>query len=152
MVPFEASCVYCEKEMCSPENAYKLRVTPPKNFGCRFFLWKETRLRQLMSSLGAPSAGPSTPPSYSSGPSTPPSYSSGPSTPPNYSPGSLRNAECSNCKHLRGKIISNEMEKLDWSSFSWSKNAYDLVAYERHVTDTSITGRQWVINMVPEVM
>ncbi|GKD25743.1 hypothetical protein Tco_1231957 [Tanacetum coccineum] len=57
-----------------------------------------------MSSPGAPSAGPSTPPSYSSGPSTPPSYSSGPSTPPNYSPGSSRNAECSNCKHLRGKI------------------------------------------------
>nr|GEV72032.1 hypothetical protein [Tanacetum cinerariifolium] len=37
-------------------------------------------------------------------PSTPPSYSSGPSTPPNYSSGSSRNAECSNCKHLRGKI------------------------------------------------
>ncbi|GJW59927.1 hypothetical protein Tco_0109262, partial [Tanacetum coccineum] len=82
------------------------------------FLWKETRLRELMSSLGAPStpsstghstppsysSGPSTPPSYSSGPSTPPSYSSGPSTPTNYSLGSSRNAECSNCKHLRGKI------------------------------------------------
>ncbi|GJZ47226.1 ribonuclease H-like domain-containing protein [Tanacetum coccineum] len=38
------------------------------------------------------------------GPSTPPSYSSGPSTPTNYSLGSSRNAECSNCKHLRGKI------------------------------------------------
>nr|GEX50466.1 valine N-monooxygenase 1-like [Tanacetum cinerariifolium] len=57
-----------------------------------------------MSSPGAPSAGPLTHPSYSSGPSTPPSYSSGPSTPPNYSPGSSRNAECSNCKHLSGKI------------------------------------------------
>ncbi|GKB12609.1 hypothetical protein Tco_0846532, partial [Tanacetum coccineum] len=67
---------------------------PSKHFRCGFFLWKETRLRQLMSSPGTPSAGPSTPPSYSSGPSTPPSYSSGPS----------RNAECSNCKHLRGKI------------------------------------------------
>nr|GEZ11725.1 hypothetical protein [Tanacetum cinerariifolium] len=92
-----------------------------------------------MSSPGAPSAGPSTPPSYSSGPSTPPSYSSGPSTPPNYSSGSSRNAECSNCKHLRRKIsvlkatmnihmhpeqhtvnsaalvheVLNEMEKLD---------------------------------------
>ncbi|GJU08550.1 hypothetical protein Tco_1124980 [Tanacetum coccineum] len=92
-----------------------------------------------MSSPEAPSAGPSTPPSYSSGPSTPPSYSSRPSTPPNYSPGSLKNAECSNCKHLRGKIsvlkvtldmhmhpeqhtvnsaallqkVLNEMEKLD---------------------------------------
>ncbi|GKD98617.1 hypothetical protein Tco_1382514, partial [Tanacetum coccineum] len=82
---------------------------------------------------------PSTPPSYSLGPSTPPSYSSGPSTPPNYSSGSSGNAECSNCKHLRGKIsvlkatldmhmhldqhivnsaallheVLNEMEKLD---------------------------------------
>nr|GEV28377.1 hypothetical protein [Tanacetum cinerariifolium] len=51
------------------------------------FLWKETCLRQLTSSLRAPSARPSTPPSYSSGPSTPPSYSSGPSTPPSYSSG-----------------------------------------------------------------
>nr|GEV55678.1 hypothetical protein [Tanacetum cinerariifolium] len=64
----------------------------------------ETQLRQLISSPGAPSAGPSTPPSYSSGPSTPPSYSLGTSTPPNYSSGSSRNAECSNCKHLLGKI------------------------------------------------
>nr|GEV87127.1 hypothetical protein [Tanacetum cinerariifolium] len=80
---------------------------------------KETRLRQLMSSPRAPSARPS--------------------TPPNYSSGSSRNAECSNCKHLRGKIsvlkatmnmhmhpeqhtvnlaallheVLNEMEKLD---------------------------------------
>nr|GEX04933.1 hypothetical protein [Tanacetum cinerariifolium] len=99
----------------------------------------ETRLRQLMSSPGASSAGPSTPSSYSSGPSTPSSYSLGPSSPPNYSLGSSRNAECSNCKNLRGKIsvlkatmnmhmhleqhtvnsaallheVLNEMEKLD---------------------------------------
>ncbi|GKE89615.1 hypothetical protein Tco_1567090, partial [Tanacetum coccineum] len=77
---------------------------PPKNFGCGFCLWKETRLRQLMSSPGAPSEGTSTPQSYSSGPLTPPSYSSGPLTPPNYYPRSSRNAECSNCKHLHGKI------------------------------------------------
>nr|GEX33746.1 protein kinase-like domain-containing protein [Tanacetum cinerariifolium] len=57
-----------------------------------------------MSSPEALSAGPSTLPNYSSGPSTPPSYSSGLSTPPNYSSQSSRNAECSNCKHLRGKI------------------------------------------------
>nr|GEU65865.1 putative reverse transcriptase domain-containing protein [Tanacetum cinerariifolium] len=100
-----------------------------------------------MSSPGAPSAGPSTPPSYFSGPSTPLSYSSGPSTPPNYSSGSSRNAECSNCKHLRGKIsvlkapmnmhmhskqhivnlaallreVLNEMEKLDLE-FSYVEN------------------------------
>ncbi|GJS20824.1 hypothetical protein Tco_0449456 [Tanacetum coccineum] len=126
-----------------PHEALRLvvdrRNVPPKHFGCGFFLWKETRLRQLMSSPGAPSAGPSTPPSYSSGPSTPPSYSSRPSTPTNYSLGSSRNGECSNCKHLRGKIsvlkatmemhmhpeqhtvnsaalfheVLNEMEKLD---------------------------------------
>ncbi|GKD66124.1 hypothetical protein Tco_1308232 [Tanacetum coccineum] len=94
-----------------------------------------------MSSPGAPSysAGNSTPPSYSSGPSTPPSYSSRPSTLTNYSLRSSRNRECSNCKHLRGKIsvlkatmemhmhseqhtvnstalfheVLNEMEKLD---------------------------------------
>ncbi|GJR84068.1 hypothetical protein Tco_0154853, partial [Tanacetum coccineum] len=103
-----------------------------------------TRLRELMSSSRAPStpsysAGHSTSPSYSSGPSTPPSYSSGPSTPTNYSLRSSRNGECSNCKHLRGKIsvlkatmemhmhpeqhtvnsaalfheVLNEMEKLD---------------------------------------
>nr|GEY70303.1 hypothetical protein [Tanacetum cinerariifolium] len=65
--------------------------------------------------------------------------SCGPSTPPNYSSGSSRNAECSNCQHLHGKIsvlkatmnmhmhpeqhtvnsdallheVLNEMEKLD---------------------------------------
>nr|GEZ00538.1 hypothetical protein [Tanacetum cinerariifolium] len=79
----------------SSSNTDSTTEPPLKHFGCGF-LWKETRLRQLMSSLGAPSAGPSTPPSYALGPSTPPSYSSGPSTPPNYSSGSSRNAECSN--------------------------------------------------------
>ncbi|GJU32848.1 hypothetical protein Tco_1176437 [Tanacetum coccineum] len=126
MVPHEAFACSCAEGDVVLRQSYK-----PKSY--------ETRLRQLMSSPGAPSAGPSTPPSYSSGPSTPPSYSSGPSTPPNYSPGSSRNAECSNCKHLRGKIsvlkatmdmhmhpeqhtvnsaalfheVLNEMEKLD---------------------------------------
>nr|GEX88492.1 hypothetical protein [Tanacetum cinerariifolium] len=117
--------VVVQKEMLFSDNRINLRVA--------------TRLRQLMSSPGAPSAGPSTSPSYSPGPSTPPSYSSGPSTPPKYSPRSSRNAECSNCKHLRKKIsvlkaamdmhmhpkqhtvnsaallhkVLNEMEKLD---------------------------------------
>ncbi|GJU84265.1 hypothetical protein Tco_1291811 [Tanacetum coccineum] len=140
MVPHEAFACSCAegdvvlRQSYKPESYGKLyyacpKSKPPKHFGCGFFLWKETRLRQLMSSPGAPSAGPS----------TPPSYSSGPSTPPNYSPGSSRNAECSNCKHLRGKIsvlkatmdmhmhpeqhtvnsaalfheVLNEMEKLD---------------------------------------
>ncbi|GJS90483.1 hypothetical protein Tco_0773119 [Tanacetum coccineum] len=69
----------------------------------------------------------------------PSDYSSGPSTPTHYSLRSSRNGECSNCKHLRGKIsvlkatmemhmhpeqhtvnsaalfheVLNEMEKLD---------------------------------------
>ncbi|GKD97125.1 hypothetical protein Tco_1381022 [Tanacetum coccineum] len=110
-----------------------------ETFWMWIFLWKEDRLRDLMSSPGAPSAGPSTPSRYSSVPSTPPSYSLGPSTPQIYSPGSSRNAECSNCKQLRGRIsvlkatmemhmhpeqhtlnsaallheVLNEMEKLD---------------------------------------
>nr|GEU94274.1 hypothetical protein [Tanacetum cinerariifolium] len=132
------------RQSYKPESCGKLsyacpKSKPPKYFGCGFFLWKETRLRQLMSSPGAPSAGTSTPPNYSSGPSTPSSYSSRPSTPPKYSSGSSINAECSNCKHLREKIsvlkatmnmhmhpeqhtvnsaallheVLNEMEKLD---------------------------------------
>nr|GEW35259.1 hypothetical protein [Tanacetum cinerariifolium] len=91
MVPHEAFACSCVEGDVVLQQSYK-----PD--GC------ETRLRQLMSSSRAPSAVPSTPPSYSSGPSTPLSYSSGPSTPPNYSSGSSRNAECSNCKHLREKI------------------------------------------------
>ncbi|GKB18789.1 hypothetical protein Tco_0852712 [Tanacetum coccineum] len=152
MVPHEAFACRCAegdvvlRQSYKPESYGKLyyacpKSKPPKHFGCGFFLWKETRLRELMSSPGAPSysAGHSTPPSYSSGPSTPPSYSSGPSTPTKYSLGSSRNRVCSNCKHLCGKIsvlkatmemhmhpkqytvnsvalfqeVLNEMEKLD---------------------------------------
>ncbi|GKD75659.1 hypothetical protein Tco_1333941 [Tanacetum coccineum] len=102
MVPHETFACSCAegdvvlRQSYKPESYGKLyyacpKSKPPKHFGCGFFLWKETRLRQLMSSHGAPSAGPSTPPSYSSGPSTPPSYSSIPSTPTNYSLGSSRN-------------------------------------------------------------
>nr|GEZ67357.1 hypothetical protein [Tanacetum cinerariifolium] len=124
MVPHEAfACSFTEgvvvlRQSYKPEGCGKLYYACPKS---------KTRLRQLMSSPGAPSVGPSTLPSYFSGPSTPPTYSS-------------RNAECSNCKHLRGKIIGlkatmnihmhseqhtdnsaallhevlNEMEKLDF--------------------------------------
>ncbi|GJU04150.1 hypothetical protein Tco_1114488 [Tanacetum coccineum] len=152
MVPHEAFACRCAegdvvlRQSYKPESYGKLyyactKSKPSKHFGCGFFLWKETRLRELMSSPGAPgySAGHSTPPSYSSGPSTPPIYSSGPSTPTNYSLGSSRNRECSNCKNLCGKIsvlkatmemhmhpeqhtvnsaalfheVLNEMEKLD---------------------------------------
>nr|GEZ20341.1 hypothetical protein [Tanacetum cinerariifolium] len=108
MLPHKAFVCSCAegdvilRKSYKPESCGKLYYACPKS---KILLWKETRLRQLMISLGAPSSGPSTPLSYSSRPSTPPSYSSGPSTPPNYSLESSRNAECSNCKHLCGKII-----------------------------------------------
>nr|GEU95547.1 hypothetical protein [Tanacetum cinerariifolium] len=91
MVPHEAFACSCAEGDVVLRESYKTE-------SC------ETRIRQLMSSPGAPSVGPSTPPNYSSEPSTRPSYSSGLSTPPNYSSRSSRNAECSNCKHLCGKI------------------------------------------------
>ncbi|GKC21221.1 hypothetical protein Tco_1023371 [Tanacetum coccineum] len=138
MVPHKAFACRCERgdvilrQAYTTENYGKLYYACPKSK-------KEDRLRDLMSSPGAPSVGPSTPSRYSSIPSTPPSYSSGPSTPQIYSPGSSRNAECSNCKQLRGRIsvlkatmemhmnpeqhtlnsaallheVLNEMEKLD---------------------------------------
>nr|GEW39921.1 hypothetical protein [Tanacetum cinerariifolium] len=65
---------------------------------CKLLLGKE-RVYLLTCSLGASSTL-----SYSPGPSTPPSYSIGPSTPQSYSSGPSRNAECSNCKLLLGKI------------------------------------------------
>nr|GEW19954.1 hypothetical protein [Tanacetum cinerariifolium] len=129
MVQHEAFACSCAKGDVVLRQSYKPESCASETFWMCIFLWKETRLRQLMSYPRAPSAGPS----------TPPSYSSGPSTLPNYSSGSSRNAECSNCKHLRGKIsilkaimnmhmhpeqhtvnsaallheVLNEMEKLD---------------------------------------
>ncbi|GJY62455.1 syntaxin of plants 52 [Tanacetum coccineum] len=64
--------------------------TPRENdIGCKFFLWKDERVRLL---AGSPRA------------LTTPIYSSRPSTHPSYSPGLSRNVECSNCKFLVGKI------------------------------------------------
>ncbi|GJW51734.1 hypothetical protein Tco_0093085 [Tanacetum coccineum] len=150
MVPHEAFACRCAegdvlRQSYKPESYGKLYYacskSKPETFWMWIFLWKETRLRELMSSPGATSysAGHSTPPSYCGGHSTHPSYSSGPSTPPSYSQGSSRNRDYSNCKHLRGKIsvlkatmemhmhleqhtvnsaalfheVLNEMEKLD---------------------------------------
>nr|GFA37005.1 hypothetical protein [Tanacetum cinerariifolium] len=75
MVPHEAFACSCAegdvflRQSYKPESCCKLyyacpKSKPLKHVGCGFFLWKETRLHQLMSSLGAPSAGPSTPPSF----------------------------------------------------------------------------------------
>ncbi|GKC15604.1 hypothetical protein Tco_1012386 [Tanacetum coccineum] len=97
-----------------------LRSKPRENtFGCKFFLWKEERVRLLVGSPGASSTpiyspGSSSTPIYSPGSSstliyslgssTPPRFSLGALTPQSYSPGTSRNAECSNCKHLLDKI------------------------------------------------
>ncbi|GJS23845.1 hypothetical protein Tco_0452477 [Tanacetum coccineum] len=111
MVSYEAFVCRCGagdvvlRESYIPKTRGKLyyacpRSQPQKNyFGCEFFLWKEERVRLLVSSPGASSTL-----SYSPGPSTPQSYSSGPSIPQSYSPGPSRNAECSNCKYFLGKI------------------------------------------------
>ncbi|GJZ04796.1 transposase, MuDR, MULE transposase domain protein [Tanacetum coccineum] len=62
-------------------------------------LWKEERVRLLLSSSGSSST-----PSYSSEPSSPNSYSSGSTTPQNHQSGTSISGGCSNCKHLLGKI------------------------------------------------
>nr|GFB18138.1 hypothetical protein [Tanacetum cinerariifolium] len=104
MGPHEAFACSCAEGDVVIQQSYKPESCASETFWMWIFLWKETRIRQLMSSPGAPSAGPSIHPNYSLGPSTPPSYSSGLSTLPNYSSLSSRNAECSNYKHLREKI------------------------------------------------
>ncbi|GJZ25374.1 hypothetical protein Tco_0569627 [Tanacetum coccineum] len=99
MVLYEAFACRCGvgdvvlRESYKPKTRGKLYYACPRSkpredyFGCDF-LWKEERVRLLVSSPRA-----STTQSYSSGPSTPPSYSPGPSTPPSYSPGPSKNAE-----------------------------------------------------------
>nr|GEW59570.1 hypothetical protein [Tanacetum cinerariifolium] len=107
MVPHEAFACSCAEGDVFLRQSYKLESCGKLYYACpksKVNNQMFSILRQLMSSPGTPSAGPSTPTSYSSGPSTPPRYSSRPSTPPNYSSRSLRNVECSNCKHLHEKI------------------------------------------------
>ncbi|GKD83965.1 hypothetical protein Tco_1350804 [Tanacetum coccineum] len=75
----------------------------------RMFNRGEERVRLLVGSPGASttpihSPGSSSTPIYSPGASTTPIYSPGSSSTLIYSPGALRNAECSNCKHLLDKI------------------------------------------------
>ncbi|GJZ11705.1 glucan endo-1,3-beta-glucosidase-like protein [Tanacetum coccineum] len=121
MVPYEAFACPCGagdvvlRESYKPKTRGKLYYACPRSkprentFGCKFFLWKEERVRLLVGSPGASttpiySPGSSSTPIYSPGSSTPPRYSLGASTPQSYSPGTSRNAQCSNCKHLLDKI------------------------------------------------
>ncbi|GJS35354.1 reverse transcriptase domain-containing protein [Tanacetum coccineum] len=111
MVPHEAFACTCGagdvvlRESYRAKPRGKLYYACPKSkprlnyYGCGFFLWKDERVRQLISSPGA-----STTSSFSPRTSSTPSFSPTPSTPPNYYGGSSSNTECSNCKHLLGRI------------------------------------------------
>ncbi|GJV50433.1 hypothetical protein Tco_1440645 [Tanacetum coccineum] len=117
MVPYEAFACPCGagdvvlRESYKPKTHGKLYYACPRSkprentFGCKKNLWKEERVCLL---VGSPRA--STTPIYSPGSSSTPIYSPGFLSTPIYSPGSsstpiyLRNAECSNCKHLPDKI------------------------------------------------
>nr|GFA76576.1 hypothetical protein [Tanacetum cinerariifolium] len=102
--------VVVEKEMLFSEN--RTRPTPVVNFSMHVYdlslrkmimdvkkLWKEERIRLLISSSGSSST-----PSYSSEHSSPNSYSSGTTTPQNHHSRTSISRGCSNCKHLLGKI------------------------------------------------
>nr|GFA38312.1 hypothetical protein [Tanacetum cinerariifolium] len=107
------------RESYKPKTRGKLYYVCPRSkpledtFGCKFFLWKEERVRLLVGSPGASTTpvycpGSSSTLIYSPGSLTPPRYSPGASTPQIYSMGTSRNAECSNCKHLLDKITVPE--------------------------------------------
>nr|GEU67960.1 hypothetical protein [Tanacetum cinerariifolium] len=68
-------------------------------YGCGFFLWKEERVGLQINSLGSSSTT-----TFSQGTSSTLSFSPTPSTPPIYYGGSSSNTDCSNCKHLLGRI------------------------------------------------
>ncbi|GJV80096.1 hypothetical protein Tco_1515966 [Tanacetum coccineum] len=132
MVPHEAFACRCAEEDVVLRQTYKPESYASETLWMWIFLWKETRLRKLMSSPGAPStpsysAGHSTPPIYSLGPSTPPSYSSGPSTPTNYSLGSSRNAECSKLQALARKDKS--VSRQQWTCICIRNNTQLIRLY-----------------------
>nr|GEV83353.1 hypothetical protein [Tanacetum cinerariifolium] len=126
MVPYEGFACPCGagdvvlRKSYKPKTCGKLYYACPRSkpledtFGCKFFLWKEERVRLLIGSPGASStliysSGSSSTLIYSPGSSTPPCYSPGASTPQSYSLGTSSNAECSNCKHLLDKITELEV-------------------------------------------
>nr|GEU51571.1 ribonuclease H-like domain-containing protein [Tanacetum cinerariifolium] len=92
------------RESYKPKTRGKLYYACPRSkprentFGCEF-LWKEERIRLLVSFPGA-----STTLIYSPGSSSTPIYSPGSSSTLISSPKTSRNAECSNYKHLLDKI------------------------------------------------
>nr|GEY81015.1 hypothetical protein [Tanacetum cinerariifolium] len=111
MMPHEAFACPCGardvvlRESYRANTRSKIYYACPKSkprlnyYGCEFFLWKEKRVRQLISSPGASSTQ-----SFSPRTSSTLIFSPTPSTPPNYYGGSSSNTECSNCKHLLERI------------------------------------------------
>nr|GEX66485.1 hypothetical protein [Tanacetum cinerariifolium] len=83
-------------------NITKQNVVEPRQnyYGCKFFLWKEERVGLLINSPG----GSFSTTTFSQATSTSPSFSPTPFTTPIYYGGSSTNTECSNCKHLLGRI------------------------------------------------
>ncbi|GJR41164.1 hypothetical protein Tco_1216848 [Tanacetum coccineum] len=108
MVPYEAFACRCGVEDIVLRESYKPKTRGKLYYACPLSK-KEERVRLLVGSPRASttpiySLGSSSTPIYSPGSSTSPRYSPGASTPQSYSTGPSRNAECSNCKHLLGKI------------------------------------------------
>ncbi|GJX65461.1 hypothetical protein Tco_0299804 [Tanacetum coccineum] len=117
MVPYEAFACPCGagdvvlRESYQPKTRDKLYYAcplskPRKNyFGCEFFIWKEERVRLLISSHGSSST-----PSFSPCSLSALTFSPGPLTPPIYFRGSSRNGDCSNCKLLLARIKLLEVQ------------------------------------------
>nr|GFC02235.1 hypothetical protein [Tanacetum cinerariifolium] len=88
MAPYEAFACKCGAG--NPHQNY---------YGCKFFLWKEERVGLLINSPGGSSTT-----TFSQATSTSPNLCLTPSITPIYYGGSSTNTECSNCKHLLGRI------------------------------------------------
>nr|GFB40277.1 hypothetical protein [Tanacetum cinerariifolium] len=109
MVSYEGFACPCGAGDVVLRESYNLNTYASAKHIRVYFLWKEERVRLLVGSPGASTTpiyylGSSLTPIYSPRSSTPPRYSPGTSTPQSYSTGTSRNAECSNCKYLLGKI------------------------------------------------
>ncbi|GJV33679.1 hypothetical protein Tco_1394079 [Tanacetum coccineum] len=111
MVPYEEFACKCGAGNVVLRESYQSKTrgklyyacpnsNPRQNFyGCKIFLWKEERVGLLINSLGGSSTT-----TFSQATSSSPSLSPTPSTTPIYYGGSSTNTECSNCKHLLGRI------------------------------------------------
>nr|GEY10030.1 retrotransposon protein putative Ty1-copia subclass [Tanacetum cinerariifolium] len=144
MVPYEGFACPCGagdvvlRESYKPKTRDKQYYAGPRSkpledtFGCKFFLWKEERVRLLVGSPGASttpvySPGSSSTSIYSPGSLTPPRYSPGASTPQSYSMGTSRNVECSNCKHLFDKITTDRDDTKSQTGYVFTLNGGAVV-------------------------